>query len=174
MFRHDSAGVYFPRRQAWWIPFTLILATDCLLDIYYWRVLGINPFQGASLVAMAGNYAGFAMIIGLGRCFQRTTPWAGLVGGGLLAAIIFYLITNTFAWMTLRDYPKTLGGLLQALTMGLPGWPHTWEFFRNTLTSSGLFTGLFAAAMQVKEKLEAAPEAEENEEEEPEAVPKEG
>jgi hypothetical protein len=37
---------------------------------------------------------------------------------------------------------------LQALTTGTPNYPSTWEFFRNTLLSGGLFTGLFVAAMK--------------------------
>ena len=45
--------------------------------------------------------------------------------------------------------PKTFLGWIQALTVGTPGWPHTWEFFRNTLLSGGLFTGLFAGAMKL-------------------------
>jgi len=32
-----------------------------------------------------------------------------------------------------------------SLTTGLPGLPPTWEFFRNTLLSGGLFTALFVA-----------------------------
>ena len=165
------AGVYFPGRQAWWVPFTLIFASDCLLDLHYWLDLGINPFGISMLLSRMANYAAFAAIIALGRCFKKNTPWVGLVGGGLLSAVIFYLVTNCMSWLALKDYPKTLAGLVQALTIGLPGWPHTWEFFRNTLTSSGLFAGLFTAAMKVREKLETAPEAEEAEAEESEERP---
>jgi hypothetical protein len=168
------AGVYFPRRQAWLIPLGLMLATDCLLDFYYWFYLGINPFQGSSFVAMAGNYGAFAAIIALGRRCDRTTPWVGLAAGGLAAAVLFYLITNTFAWMTLKDYPKTLAGLVQALTIGLPRWPHTWEFFRNTLSSGGLFTGLFAGAMKIQESIESAAEPQEETEEAEEEAKAEG
>ena len=32
-----------------------------------------------------------------------------LLGGGIVGAILFYLITNTAAWMTL-EYPKDAGG----------------------------------------------------------------
>ena len=43
------------------------------------------------------------------------------------------------------------GGLIQALTTGLPGYPPTWMFFKNTLLSGGLFTGLFCGAMKLSE-----------------------
>ena len=93
-----------------------------------------------------------------------------LVGGGLLGAVVFYLVTNTLSWLVNPfgnvEYTKTLEGWIRALTGGVSGWPQTWEFFRNTLTSAGLFTGLFAAAMGFAEspvekgEEAAAPEAE--------------
>ena len=44
-------------------------------------------------------------------------------------------------------YAKTLAGWIQALTTGRPDWhPTTWEMFRNTFLSGGLFTALFVAA----------------------------
>ncbi len=36
-----------------------------------------------------------------------------------------------------------------AVVNGTNGWPPAWEFFRSTLLSSGLFTGLFVAAMKL-------------------------
>jgi hypothetical protein len=92
-----------------------------------------------------------------------------LLSGGLLGALLFYFITNTASWLSDPGYPKTLAGWIQALTTGLPGYPPTVAFFRNTLLSGGLFTGLFAAGMKLSDKLQ--PEAEEEpepaEEEEP-------
>jgi hypothetical protein len=73
------------------------------------------------------------------------------------------------SWLTDPHYAKTLAGWIQALTVGTPGWPHTWEFFRNTLMSGGLFTGLFAGAMKLGEAAEEQEEEEEAPESEPEA-----
>jgi hypothetical protein len=154
------AGVYFPGLLAWALPLGTLLATDLLLNWYY----------GASVlrVEMLGNYLAFAGIIALGRQFSSRSRLINLLGGGLLGAIMFYLVTNTISDPA---YPKTLAGWLQALTVGTPGFPHTWEFFRNTLMSGGLFTGLFAGAMKLGE---AAQEQEEQEEEpEPAGEPEE-
>ena len=46
-------------------------------------------------------------------------------------------------------------GWIWALTKGASGWPETWTFFRNTLLSGGLFTGLFVAAMKLNDAAEA-------------------
>ena len=82
-----------------------------------------------------------------------------MLGGGLLGATLFYLITNTASWLLNPfgnpEYTKDLAGWITALTSGTKGHPPTWEFFRNTLLSGGLFTGLFAGAMKLSEKMEA-------------------
>jgi hypothetical protein len=82
---------------------------------------------------------------------------------------VFYLVTNTAAWFfnpfKNPEYTKDLFGWVIALTKGTANWPDTWMFFRNTLTSSGLFTGLFVGAMKLAEVFE------EQEEESPEVEP---
>ena len=35
------------------------------------------------------------------------------------------------------------------MTTGIPGLPPTWEFFRNTLMSGGLFTALFVSSVKL-------------------------
>ncbi len=70
-----------------------------------------------------------------------------------MGAILFYLITNTASWFFNPfhnpEYAKTLSGWLLALTKGINGWPPTFEFFRNTLLSGGLFTALFVGAAKL-------------------------
>ena len=140
-------GVFFSGAVAWWLPLGTLLVTDLLLNLFVYQV---NPFNGYSLT----NWLSFAAIIALGRSFSGKTSWWKLTGGGILGAIIFYLVTNTASWLQNPLYAKTLAGWIQALTTGTPGWPHTWEFFRNTLMSGGLFTGLFAGAVRLAESAE--------------------
>jgi hypothetical protein len=119
---------------------------------------------------MVPNYVGYVAILGLGRLFNARQSWFKLLGGGLLGALIFYFISNTASWLTMPQYQKTLMGWIQALTTGLPGYPTTIEFFRNTLLSGGLFTGLFVGAVKLQDAAESAAEkrepAKKNEEEE--------
>lgn len=139
------AGVFFPGRLRWILPLGTLLITDLFLNAYY-----NAPLSAYILVKLFT----FAALIWLGSKFSTRTSWAGLTGGGILGAFIFYLLTNIASWIYDPAYPKTLAGLIQALTVGTPGWPHTWEFFRNTLLSGGLFTGLFAGAMKLSEAAE--------------------
>lgn len=148
------AGVYFPRRLAWWLPLTTLLVTDVLMNVFYYDTA---PLDDRMLV----NYLAFVGILFLGMKFKPGASWLRLLAGGLTGALLFYVVTNTASWLMDPAYAKTLLGWIQALTVGTPGWPHTWEFFRNTLMSGGLFTGLFAAAMKFSAASEPEPEEEE-------------
>jgi hypothetical protein len=153
------AGVYFAGGLAWLLPLGAFLVTDVLLNLFYYQT-------GIFDVSMLVNYAAFAAIILLGRSFKPTASWLSLLAGGLAGALLFYFLTNSASWLLNPLYPKSLLGWIQALTIGTPGWPHTWEFFRNTLLSGGLFAGLFAGAMKLSEALEAPEEQESAEPEE--------
>ena len=160
------AGVYFPKRLAWWLPLGTLLVSDIALNLYYLYVAHVDSFKWTLLL----NYVAWAALIWLGTRFNPKANLFKIVGGGMLGAILFYLITNTAAWLFNPfhnpEYVKTLHGWLIALTKGTGGYPQTWEFFRNTFLSGGLFAGLFAGAMKLAEAAEATePEPEEAAEE---------
>ena len=141
----------FPRRLPWWLLLGVMLATDVGLNLCFYGEPPLTDYQ-------AVNYLAYAAIYALGRQIGGQASWLRLLSGGLFGAVLFYLITNTAAWLQNPDYAKTVSGWFQALTVGTAGWPETWKFFRNTLTSGGLFTGLFAAAMKLSEASESARE----------------
>ena len=143
------AGVYFRGAMAWWLPLATMLVTDVALNIFDYHVA---PFGFYLLL----NYAIYAGLIALGKWFGRRAGFFKLLLGGILGAAIFYLVTNTLAWLQDPFYAKTITGWIQALTIGHPDiLPTTWEMFRNTLLSAGIFTALFVAA----EKLTAPAES---------------
>jgi hypothetical protein len=150
-------GLYFPGLMAWWLPMGTLLVTDVLLNLLYYH----QPvFSGYMLLKTIS----FVLIVWLGRSFSPRMHWLRLICGGLLGAVLFYLITNTASWIYNPDYPKTLAGWFQALTSGIPGYPPTWTFFRNTLLSGGLFTGLFVGAIKFTEATEPSAESDRSDE----------
>jgi hypothetical protein len=172
------AGVYLPRRLAWWLPLATMAVTDLGLNLYYRLALGIDAFKVTQLV----NYLVYAAILWLGMRFSpqpaspgvfgRVKSFAMLLSGGVFGALLFYLVTNTAAWFFNPfgnpEYTRDFIGWLTALTKGTAGYAPTWEFFRNTLLSGGLFTGLFVGAMQLtsageSEREKEAPEPREEE-----------
>ena len=172
------AGVYFRGALAWALPLGVMLATDIGLNLYY-AGHGVRVWDLPDVENLVFNYAAYAGLILLGHRFKPQSSLAGLLGGGLLGAILFYLITNTASWLFNPfhnpEYTKNLSGWILALTKGTGGYPSTWEFFRNTLLSGGLFTGLFAIAQKLTTESPAdktagarAPEAAAKDETEPE------
>lgn len=147
------AGVYFGKRMAWFLPLSVLLFTDGALNIHYGQ-----PFRPYQLF----TYVGYIGLIGIGRCLGPNASAPKLLMGSLFGAILFYLVTNTAAWFfnpfRNPEYTRDLMGWIIALTKGTANWPDTWVFFRNTLTSSGLFTALFVGTM----KLAESPEEEES------------
>lgn len=161
------AGLYLPGRLGWLLPLGLLAGTDLLLHLIFYNQNGFSA--GRFVLEEAPLLLVYAALIALGRAFGGKRSWWMLVGGGLIGALLFYIVTNTAAWLNL-PYAKTLAGWIQAITIGLPGYPQTWEFFRNTLLSGGLFTGLFVGAMKLTESAESAREKEQEEStEEPDA-----
>ena len=84
----------------------------------------------------------------LKTCFRRRSPVPSL----------FYVVTNVFSWLVDPGYVKNFAGLIQALTVGLPQYSATptWMFFRNSVVSDLLFTGLFVLCMNFGRSSERA------------------
>lgn len=175
------AGAYFSRKISWRLPLLVFLITDVGLNFYYQQKFpDDNVWSAPNLANLSFNYAAYLVLIFLGRRFNPKSSFLSLLGGGILGAVLFYLITNTASWFFNpfhnAEYTKNLAGWLLALTKGIGGWPTTLEFFRNTLLSGGLFTGLFVGAMKLTERepaveKETEPAAESEPEHEPNAQP---
>jgi hypothetical protein len=166
------AGVYFSGRLAWWLPLGTLLVTDFGLDLYYRFYLGWQVFDAPTIRYQLINYFAYICLIWLGRRFKPQSSFLSLLSGGILGAMLFYLITNTASWLFNPfhnpEYTRNFLGWLTALIKGTAGWPETWQFFRNTLLSGGIFTGLFVGAMKFLEASESAKEKEPEEEPAPE------
>jgi len=142
------AGVYFRGAMSWWLPLGAMLATDTGLNIYYHTKYQAPIFSPELLL----NYAIYAGLIAMGKWMGKNAPFWKLLPGGIIGTAIFYLLTNTVSWFTDASYAKTFAGWIQALFTGLPGYPPSWEFFRNTLLSGAIFTALFVGAAKALEE----------------------
>jgi hypothetical protein len=170
------AGVYFSGRMAWWLPLSTMVVTDIGLDLYYRYYLGWQVFELPKIEYQLINYVAYVCLIWLGRRFKPQASFLSLLGGGVLGALLFYFITNTASWLFNPfgnpEYTRNFLGWITALTNGTSGWPETWKFFRSTLLSGGIFTGLLVGAMKILQAAESAKEKEP--EQEPETEPEAG
>ncbi|MBL9213867.1 MAG: hypothetical protein JNG83_00175 [Opitutaceae bacterium] len=157
-------AVYFRNRWMWLVPFAALSLSDVYINWFYAREFGFHwPVSG-----FIARTACFAAALGIGAWVARRKSWLNLLNGGLLGAILFYLVTNTQSWAADAFYAKTLAGWWQALTVGHPEYPPTVYFFRNTLFGDLMFTGLFAGIMEWIARRRGEPSLLDDEEAEPE------
>jgi hypothetical protein len=160
------AAFWLPGWMGWVLPLATIIVTDVLLNLFHYSM----PVMVPELVV---NWMILALFVVLAKWLARRRSYGRVFVGTLIGALLFYLVSNTVSWMVNPAYAKTIAGWVQALTVGLPGFPPTWLFGLKSLLGTGLFTGLFAGAMKWSEALDATePELEtEDDDEETEAPP---
>lgn len=137
-------AVYLRNRLMWLVPFVALIVSDFYLNHYYATQFGYSW----DLVGFVVRMACFALALGLGVLVSRRKNWLNLFSGSLGGAFAFYLATNTISWLTDVGYAHNAAGWWQAMTVGHPQFAPTLFFFRNTLVSDLLFTGVFALTME--------------------------
>jgi len=121
------------------VPVVALLISDALLNIHD----GIPAISSQVLWTLPC----YLLAVGLGWMIREYRGGLGtIMGATLVSSFMFYLVTNTGSWLGLAAYPQSFAGWVQAITTGLPGYPPTWMFFRNSLVSDLLFAACFVAA----------------------------
>jgi hypothetical protein len=108
------------------IPIVAMFISDIVIGFYsYQLVIYSSIFAIALVTPMHKNYLRLGVMA---------------VGG----SIWFFVTTNFAGWIIWDYYPKTIEGLLTCYTLAIP-------FFKNTLISTCLFTGLLTFSIKYLE-----------------------
>jgi len=135
-------AAYFPARYKFTVPLIALFISDIVLNLHYSAPM-LDPLIGCRYLAL--------IVVGLlGLAIARRPSWKTLLPASLAGSVLFYVITNAFAWLSDPGYTKNFASLVQALTVGLPQYSATpsWMFFRNSVLSDLLFTGLFILCLK--------------------------
>lgn len=135
------SAAYFPKKYKFSVPLITLFISDAVINFRYGAPL-LDP-------QILVRYFALAVVGGLGVLLQYRASLKTLLPASIVGSTIFYAMTNAFSWLSDPGYAKNLGGLIQALTVGLPQYSATpsWMFFRNSLISDLLFTLLFVISM---------------------------
>jgi hypothetical protein len=135
------SAAYFPKRYKFSVPLVTLFISDAVINFRYGAPL-LDP-------QILLRYFALAAVGCVGVLLQNRTSLKTLLPASIVGSTFFYAITNAFSWLSDPGYAKNLGGLIQALTVGLPQYSATpsWMFFRNSLISDLLFTLLFVLCM---------------------------
>ena len=145
------SAAYFPKRYKFSVPLVTLFISDALINFRYGAPL-LDP-------QIFLRYLALAAVGCVGFLLQNRASLKTLLPASIVGSTFFYVITNTFSWLSDPGYAKNLGGLIQALTVGLPQYSATpsWMFFRNSLISDLLFTLLFVLCMNIGRSTERSP-----------------
>jgi hypothetical protein len=135
------SAAYFPTKLKFSLPLAGLFLSDVILNSYYGA-----PMFTPLIVC---RYLALAVVGCIGLALQNQASFKTMLPASIAGSTIFYVITNVFAWISDPGYVKSLGGLIQALTVGLPQYSTTpsWMFFRNSLLSDLVFTSVFVVCM---------------------------
>ena len=144
------AAAYFPAKFRFSVPMIALLVSDVVLNTFYGFSL-FSPF-------VVSHYIGFALVGALGLLLRNRVSVKTMLPASIAASVVFYVVTNTVSWLFDPGYPKNIAGLFQSLTVGLPAYGATpsWMFFRNSVVSDLLFTGLFMLCFHLGRAAEPA------------------
>lgn len=132
-----AGSIVLPKSVPWWTWFFLLLGVD-MISLGWDKSIG----SGEGLLA----YTFFALTAWMGSRMRGNTSVLETLIGTLACSVLFYIVTNSFSWWTDAAYGKNVSGWVQALTTGIPGYPSTWMFFRNSFTADFIGTVVLLAA----------------------------
>jgi hypothetical protein len=143
------SAAYLPRKVVILAAFGPLVVADFILNAHYHAPL-IDT-------GMFSRYFCFGLIILVGFALrgQHKHKVLSVLAAAVAGSCLFFVVTNTTTWFSSPDYSKSFVGWWQAMTVGLPGYPPTLFFFRNTLFSDVFFTALFLTTQTVSAKRRA-------------------
>lgn len=121
-------GVYLSRKTALLLPLAALAISDIFIGSYDPKL-------------MISVYSSFVVCVVLGFWLKKNRKWYTILGGSVLGAVLFFLITNFAVWAFSPWYPKNITGFVQCYVMALP-------FFRNTLLGDLFYVSLFFGAFE--------------------------
>ncbi len=137
-------GAYFSdKRLAFAVPLIALLLSDMVLGVYWsWSMMAYQSH-------MEIQYLTFALIVAMGFALQRRRTAVRIAGATLLAAVVFFVITNFGEWALQSLYPKTFAGLLDCYVAAIP-------FFGNSVAGDLIYSALLFGGFRLLESRFAA------------------
>lgn len=123
------AGIYLPKKYAFWLPVFIMVLSDIILGFYSYPI-------------MAAVYGCFLVNSYLGYKIGQNKKISTVIGGTLLGNVFFFLITNWAVWAFGTMYTPTLTGLGLSYYFALPFW-------RNQIMGDLVYIVLLAGSYEV-------------------------
>jgi len=117
-----GAAYFANRKLAFIIPLAAWWFSDLLLNntIYAQYSEGFTLFSSYQI----GSFIALALIVLVGFTMLKKVNLKSIFGSSLVAAILFFLISNFGVWLMGTMYPMNISGLMACFAAGVPffGW----------------------------------------------------
>lgn len=91
------------------------------------------------------NYFAFFLTAALGILFLKEIKIFNIIGAGISAAVLFFLISNFGDWVSTTMYPKNLSGLISCYAVGVP-------YFGNMLASNLFYSAILFGVFELAQR----------------------
>ena len=122
------------KKLSFLVPFIALFLTDL--------VLGLHK-------EMFSVYASVALIVFIGMWLEKRQTVFNIFSAALVSSVLFYGVTNFFAWISNPLYTQDVQGLIRNYTLALP-------FFRNEILGDLFFSGVLFGGYALLMKREKA------------------
>ena len=78
------------------------------------------------------TWGSIIVIAAMGLWVQKNKSLTTVLGGGIVSAVLFFIVTNFGVWLVSGMYPLTLAGLSECFVLAVP-------FFRGTLLGTFVY-----------------------------------
>ena len=119
------SGFYF---RNFVLSFFIVIFSMFLSDI----IIGFHNTMFFTYISLCG-----AIALGL---YIKKLKFIEIVFSSLFASIVFFIVTNLGAWLTLDMYEKNISGLMNSYILAIP-------FFHNTLASTLIYLFILKFAL---------------------------
>lgn len=141
-------GMYMNRKVlAIMVPFIALYLSDLILNNTINR--GFFTEQTGLILwskYMFYTYGAMLCTVILGMILSNRSAGIKILAGGLVASVLFFLVTNFGSWLTLPMYPKSSAGLLMSYEAAIP-------FFQYTLIGNLVFVTIFVGSIELTKYL---------------------
>ena len=138
------AGYYLSDKKfSLLVPIVAMLLSDLFIQLVSPVFFGYQTPGFHSMMP----FVYFSMILSvlIGSKLIKKLNVFNVIGSSFVSAVMFFLITNFGSWFAFEMYTKDLSGLMMSYEMGLP-------FFRNSLVSTLLYSGVLFGGFSLAEK----------------------
>ncbi|MBI3502679.1 MAG: hypothetical protein HY063_12885 [Bacteroidetes bacterium] len=134
-------AAYFSNRIiAFIIPLLSMWLSDIVINntiyAHYWNHFWIIP-DGFPF-----NYFAFLLTVPLGFLLLKKIKVVNVIGASVLAAILFFLISNFGVWLNNPIYPQNISGLISCYAVAIP-------FFGNTLAGDLFYSAILFGGFEL-------------------------